>query len=181
MPSYFLERPFLTSRELGALAGDLDRIFYETSARTTFASDDETRVFHDRWIGRYLRHFPELCFVARDEVGDVVGYLVGALEDPALSPLFQDDAVLRSLAQVTARYPAHLHVNLTERARGQGIGAALVSAFCDVAREAGAPGVHVMTARGMRNVRFYEAQGFLERAVVVRGERELLFLGRDLL
>ena len=41
-------------------------------------------------------------------------------------------------------------------------------------------GVHVVTARGMRNIRFYERVGFQERGHVLWNGRELVFLARPL-
>ncbi len=60
-----------------------------------------------------------------------------------------------------------------------GIGAALIGAFADLASEAGAPGMHAVTSRGMRNVGFYLANGFEERGATTMNDRELVFLGRD--
>ena len=87
---------------------------------------------------------------------------------------------LAGFGALTARYPAQLHINLDAAWRGRGIGAKLVDAFAEMAAAAGAPGVHVVTARGMRNVGFYVANGFLERGAISIDGRELLLLGRDL-
>ena len=87
---------------------------------------------------------------------------------------------LVSLSGYEARYPAQLHVNVEEARRGQHIGAALITAFARHAEESGAPGVHVVTGRGMRNVGFYLSNGFRELGVHAAAGHELLFLGRAL-
>ena len=60
-------------------------------------------------------------------------------------------------------YPAHLHINLREGARGQRIGSQLVSAFFEHARRAGVRGVHAgVSAENLRACRFFEGLGFTE-------------------
>ncbi|MCC7252621.1 GNAT family N-acetyltransferase [Hyphomicrobium sp.] len=162
------------------LSAELDHVFFSSSARQSFASTEERAAFRERWLGRYLLHFPEYALVALDGGRHVIGYVAGSLEDPAHDPLFADLDHFAHFGALTARYPAQLHVNLDAGWRGRGIGARLVDRFAEMAREAGKPGLHVVTARGMRNVGFYLANGFVERGAVDMGERELLFLGRDL-
>lgn len=162
------------------LIADLDHVFFSSSARQSFETAEEKAVFRERWLGRYLQHFPQYAFVALDGTRRVVGYVVGSLSDPARDPLFADLTFFTHFRALTARYPAQLHVNLHADWRGLGIGARLVDAFADLARADGAPGVHVVTGRGMRNVGFYLANGFAERGTLSNDGAELLFLGRDL-
>lgn len=166
--------------ERDRLIGDIDHVFFSSSLRQSFASAEEKVEFRERWLGRYLEHFPQHAWVACDESRRVVGYLVGSLDDPARDPLFADLPFFAYFGTLTARYPAQLHVNLDAARRGRGIGARLVDAFVAQARAAGAPGVHVVTTRGARNVGFYLANGFTERGALKRGDAELLFLGRAL-
>lgn len=171
-------------RRRGLIAG-LDHVFFTSSARQSFADAAEKAAFRERWLGRYLAHYPDFALVALDGARNAIGYVIGSPNDPVRDPLFADLTFLSAFSHLTARYPAQLHVNLDEEWRGLGIGAQLVSAFSDLAREAGAPGAHAVTARGMRNVGFYLANGFLERGAALQGStdldrRELLFLGRDL-
>ena len=166
--------------EHARLTAELDHVFFSSSARQSFASAEDRAIFRERWLGRYLLHFPHYAFMALDGTRRVVGYLVGSLDDPARDPLFADLAFFQHFRELTPRYPAQLHVNLDAAWRGRGIGARLVEAFADTARAHGAPGVHVVTARGLRNVGFYLANRFEERGAVAIDGRELLFLGRDL-
>ncbi|MFL5814234.1 MAG: GNAT family N-acetyltransferase [Bdellovibrionia bacterium] len=62
------------------------------------------------------------------------------------------NSMLRSL------YPAHLHINLTEKARGNGTGRKLVETYFEALREKRVCGVHVHC--GSAPVRFYERLGF---------------------
>ncbi len=78
------------------------------------------------------------------------------------------------------RFPAHLHINLAPAFRGRGIGKALVDAFAALAAAAGAAGIHVVTGKGMRNVRFYESCGFATIGTAPWNGREVIFLGKSL-
>jgi GNAT superfamily N-acetyltransferase len=161
------------------LLSPIEAIFWETTHRIP-PSGPERDAFRERWLGRYLRGGSDVVLVAR--VGEeVAGYLVGALDNPALQQRFADvDYFRTAFAELCRQFPAHLHVNLTAAYRNVGIGARLVEAFAQAARQAGAPGMHVITGRGMRNVVFYQRCGFVERGSVRRGDGEAVFLGRAL-
>ena len=154
--------------------------FFSASATQSFASPASRAAFRQRWLGRYIEHFPECTFLALDHAGRVAGYIVGALADPALDPLFSDIGYFRTLAPLTARFPAHLHINLAADARNRGIGGRLIEAFCDHARAAGAPGVHVVTAEHSRNRSFYARLGFALEAKTTWNGQPIVFLARRL-
>jgi ribosomal protein S18 acetylase RimI-like enzyme len=158
---------------------EIDRIFFESSNTRSFDSAGAKAAFRERWLGRYLTHDPSLAYLARTENGAIVGYLVGAIEDPARAARFSDIAYFAELAQHTKRYPAHLHVNVGAEHRGAGIGSRLVERFAEDAKAAGAPGVHVVTSAGSPNVSFYSRNGFTEIARAGR-DGTLVFLARPL-
>jgi GNAT superfamily N-acetyltransferase len=140
---------------------DVDRIFFASAGRTTFADEEERGAFRERWLGRYLVHDRAHAFVARiSESGAVVGYLVGCLDDPARAERFRDISYYEGFADLTAHCPAHLHINLDPAWRSKGIGGRLVEAFADHAARHGASGVHVVTGAASRNVAFYQRCGF---------------------
>jgi GNAT superfamily N-acetyltransferase len=119
--------------------------------------------------------------VAQDPSGVVAGYLVGALEDPAEQERFADIGYFRGpFRALCRRYPAHLHINLAPAFRSRGIGARLIAAFADAAADAGARGMHVVTARDARNVRFYARCGLAELAATPWNDRQLVFLAKRL-
>ena len=162
------------------LISQIDRIFFSASATQSFASEQAKATFRERWLGRYLVHDRDHVWLARAPSGEVVGYLVGSLDDPSVTPRFGDIAYFATFAAMTARYPAHLHVNLDEKARDGGVGGLLVEAFAAQVKRAGLPGVHVVTSRAQRNVRFYNRLGFIERASLDVQGRDIVLLGRDL-
>lgn len=173
-------RRWIDVDEPAKYAPALDEIFFEASATQSFPSGAERCAFRSRWLGRYLETYPEWVYLVLASGGDAVGYLLGCLDDPARTPLFADIGYFAALASLTAEYPAQLHVNLAPVWRNRGIGGRLVEAFVADAARAGTPGVHVITSRGMRNMRFYESAGFREAGSIVWNDRELIFLARRL-
>lgn len=167
-------------RERLALADGLDSIFFQSSNTQSFANDDVRAAFRERWLGRYLAHDPQWAYVARSNNGELAGYLVGSLDDPARTPRFGDIPYFANFASLTAKYPAHLHVNLAQAYRNAGIGSLLVQRFCADAAAAGSPGVHAVTSRGSRNVGFYVRSGFHEAGCAGVGAKEVVFLAKRL-
>jgi GNAT superfamily N-acetyltransferase len=170
---------WVEQRNGAALIAGIDTIFFAAAART-FASARDRDSFRERWLGRYLVHFPEHVTLALDRYGDVVGYIVGAHTDPAEHRLFADISYFQDFAPVTKLFPAHLHINIAHEYRGFGIGRGLIELFCDAARAARLSGVHVVTGKAARNVAFYERAGFVYRACTIWNGNEIVLLGRNL-
>ena len=164
------------SRSADVARAAIDAIFFETAP---LAPADEQRrsAFHDLWLGQYLRHEPHLTWLACAGT-DIVGYLVGCHVNPATSERFVSLSYFQTFADACARFPAHLHLNLTERARGSGIGGRLIDAFAADTRAAGLAGLHVVTSATARNVGFYRRNSFVEIAATERNGAKILFLGR---
>jgi GNAT superfamily N-acetyltransferase len=166
--------------DAGSVVAQITAIFFEASATRTFESEPARAAFRERWLGRYLAHFADEAFLARQADGRVAGYLVGCLEDPARSEHFADISYFADFAALTPRFPAQVHVNLRPELRGRGIGAELIESFAAHAAAAGAPGMHAVTGEGMRNVGFYRRCGFEQVASTEWKGRRLAFLGRRL-
>ena len=172
--------PLQSVERNAALLAALDRIMFESSATRTFATPAEQARFRERWLGRYLDRHPEHAFLALTAEGRAAGYLVGAIEDPALDPHWWELSYTRDFAPLTARFPAHLHINLAPQFRSLGIGVMLIEAFADHASRHGAAGVHVVTGAQARNVGFYLRNGFAPLAHTAWNGRPLVLLGRPL-
>ena len=146
------------------LVAQVEAIFWETSART-FAPGPERDAFRERWLGRYMQggsdvvllalagdgHGGRLCRRCAGEPGRA-----GALRRHRLFPhrlRRSHEALPRAPAhQPRRRFPQPRH----RRAADRGLRRR--------ARHAGAPGMHAVTGKGMRNVGFYTRCGFVERA-----------------
>ncbi|MCB1521870.1 MAG: GNAT family N-acetyltransferase [Hyphomicrobiaceae bacterium] len=162
----------------------LDRIFFAASLTKAFTSDTARAAFRDRWLGRFLRIEPERAFLAvsgtSQKPGAILGYVAGSFDDPAQAARFADIGYFPSLAHLTARYPAHLHINLAEDARGAGLGSRLIGRFVEDARRAGCQGVHVVTGAAARNVGFYRRNGFVDAFPFAWSGTPLVMLGQAL-
>ena len=137
------------------LSAQVEAIFFEASGRT-FAPGPERDAFHERWLGRYLQGDTDVVLLALDGRETVAGYLVGALDDPSAAAalrrylLFQA-RVSRSVPALSGP-PAHQY---RARLSQPGMWALqLIEAFAARARQAGAPGMHVVTGKAgaQRNV-----------------------------
>jgi GNAT superfamily N-acetyltransferase len=162
-----------------AWLSQVEAIFFEASGRS-LAPGAERDAFRERWLGRYLDQPRDTTLIA--VMGEsVAGYLVGTLDNPANTDRFVDLAYYRcQFRPYCDRFPAHLHINLARPFRNRGIGQQLIDTFAARAAGAGATGVHVVTGKGMRNVRFYERCGFAEIGLAAFHGREVVFLGRAL-
>jgi predicted N-acetyltransferase YhbS len=67
-------------------------------------------------------------------------------------------------AELLQNFPAHLHTNLRQPYRGQGVGRELIDAFLSALSSQGVPGVHLHCGAGP--IPFYEKCGFNEAARV---------------
>ena len=130
---------------------------------------------------------PETCFILEDDVGNC-GYIVGArdsrnfeerMDREWLPPLRErypltlesdrspDAGMIRLLHtgyHVKAEadlYPAHLHIDLLERAQGQGQGKLLMHNLWTRLRQFEVPGVHLgVSKKNAGGIAFYQKLGF---------------------
>lgn len=162
------------------LRAQVDAIFFEASGRN-FVPGPEREAFHERWLGRYLQRNTDVVLLALDAEQTVAGYVMGALGDPSEQQRFDDISYFRrEFRDLCRRYPAHLHVNIAPAFRSRGLGAQLIERFAAHAREAGAPGMHVVTGKQARNAKFYARCGFSELGTAVWNDGEIVFLGKGL-
>lgn len=180
---------------------------YEICLLTADAGDDGTELYSDRampghvWAGPYVDLAPEHGFVLTDDGGDVVGYILGAVDSRAFEARLErnwwpelrrrhpepgvgerpGDRVVTYLihhppaadASVVDAYPSHLHIDLLPVAQGRGHGRRLVDTLTTSLRDAGSPGVHLgVSQRNTRAIAFYRALGF---EALVDDERHLVF------
>ena len=130
---------------------------------------------------------PENVFVAEDDEG-VAGYVVGTHDSdrfenrlerdwwPDLRARYADTtgmteadrsriaAIMRpesSPADIVARYPAHIHMNLLARLRGQRVGTRLLDLWVTQAKAAGVSGIHLGASAGNSGgIAFWTRSGF---------------------
>lgn len=152
----------------------LQDIFWETTTRTQFTSINERVAFQEKYLESYLY---QLAFVAQIE-DQVVGYIVSAPQTHPQGLYWSEHLSL--FDDLYERYPAHLHINCTEKARGHGVGSLLVTKLESELKSRGARGLHLITLAGARNVSFYQKLGFSHKVERLWGGKPLLFLGKTL-
>jgi len=150
----------------------------------------DRRMMQDVFVAYYVDREPEHLWVA-DVDGAVVGYICGSTGGSAatwgrgltafsaglrLATLrYNVDALTLRYFRRTAgavlggeyphvdlsNYPAELHINLAEAARGLGLGRKLMQACLDQMTELGLPGIHLKTTnRNAAATSLYEKMGF---------------------
>lgn len=155
-----------------------------SDARGQYSTD---RLMGDLFAAPYVTLEPEHAHVLDDGSGAAVGYVVGTADTqgfvrryraewipasglplPADPPVTQEDVMLglhhhpeRMLVPEVAAYPAHLHIDVLPQWQGHGHGRALMAAFLDGLRGAGAPSVHLgMLSTNTAARAFYDRLGF---------------------
>jgi GNAT superfamily N-acetyltransferase len=161
-----------------ALAG-IEAIFFVSAATRQFVSPDARAAFHELWLGRYLRHFPDWCFAAAGEDGAMTGYLAGAPISGA-EPVPGPDYYEQLDAALLEAYPAHIHVNVRPEMRCRGVGERLITAFRAHCRAHGVPGFHAVTAANSRASAFFAKCGLAPRPTIEWRGKRIVFLGESL-
>jgi len=160
-------------------------IFFAASARREFNSIEAREEFFWRWTHPYWKHWPEQVWLLTDKNSpantNVLGYLMGSLDTQKEVEHFHNHLPSPlTFSEHFADFPAHLHINLAEQARGQGCGSRLIQHFIQKCREKHLAGLHIITNPESRNVGFYRKNGFdSEREATYKNHR-LMFMARRL-
>ncbi len=153
----------------------VEEIFFLSTSKKTFESEEKRLNFFKRWCGDYQTHYPEEFFVVL-EGEKVLGYLSGCqdsfaalerLDVPGFS-VFKDSFLT---------FPAHLHINFHPDARGKGLGSLLVEHYMKVLKGQGIKGLHLVTSPEAMNVNFYLRLGFTHTVTKEFKGSNLYFMG----
>lgn len=167
-------RPELSSTQLL----QLKEIYFESSSRKTFASEEDKENFYGKYLGFYQKHFPEFFWVASSEQR-VLGYVAGAPRTD-LPSLYEIQPHLKTFQQFYQEFPAHLHINLHAEARGLGLGSKLLIELEKQFQQNGITGLHIMTGPDARNKNFYSRLGFDFEVTLEFQGNPILFMGKKL-
>lgn len=155
-------------------------IFFITSARTQFSSNEQKETFFRNYTSYYVEHCPSWFYVALKN-DHVVGYLSGCADSEAARPILENAIPSSALFSEWFRlYPAHLHINVDPAMHGQGLGGKLISRFMQDLKKSNVLGVHLVTAANAKNVSFYSKLGFKQLSQKTYHEAELVCLGLSL-
>ena len=149
----------------------------------SFNSDKARDALFAAYLDYYLDCESEFCFVAANDAGTPVGYVICAPDFKKYSERFFSNKLPYSakliksdpgvwlakkaetllLKKTAAEYPAHLHIDILPEGQRIGIGTALVDALKEKLRAHGVPGVFLLcSAKNEKGVNFYRKYGFKE-------------------
>lgn len=157
---------------------EVKEIFFESSTRKSFKDEAEKGAFFYKYVGFYLKHYPDYAFVAYAD--RVLGYVVGAPETLEEELLLIQPHLL-SFKDYFTEYPAHLHINCHSEARGMGVGQQLVSELLKRLEASKIKGLHIMTGADARNKSFYHRLGFTFEVIENFQGSPILFMGKSLM
>ncbi len=150
--------PFTGHGEPETLRQQLAKICLE-SAAIPVEEGEKREIFLKRWLFQYLDLFPEYAFVAVDErSGQALGYVLACPQTEVYKEKL-DQKGLDLWCDHYPEYPAHLHINCAQEARGLGLGGRLLRTLEESLSQKGISGLHLVTSEGNRNVSFYLKNG----------------------
>lgn len=156
---------------------EITEIFFESSLKKDFKDQQDKEDFFFKYLGFYLKQYPELALVAVDN--RLLGYVVASPE--SLSPELQRiQPHLKVFSASFAKFPAHLHINCHHEARGKGIGKRLMQQIELLLKERGLAGLHIMTGNDSENQNFYKKLGFHHEVKEDFQGSSILLMGKSL-
>lgn len=169
--------PFLAVQNRPEVLAEIREIFFESSTKKSFKDPAEKDAFFEKYLGFYLRSFPELVWIAQG--ARVLGYVV-ASPDSHGEELLRLQPHMQTFENLFIDYPAHLHINCHHESRGLGVGSKLIEAVIKALKEQNIVGLHIMTGPDSPNRAFYKKLGFdFESQLPFQGA-PILFMGKRL-
>lgn len=160
------------------------------------------------FVGPYLAYEPDLSLILEDEAG-ICGYALGAFDSRAFYSRYEnewrpklcarfpeptgDPAGWTRAQQVYSwyhhpdyycpepyeAYPAHLHIDLLDRAQGRGFGRRMMEQVMDILRSRGSPGAHLgVSVLNQPAFGFYLRLGFRELVRVGTETDGCIYMGK---
>lgn len=156
---------------------EMKEIFFESSTKKDFKDDAEKEAFFFKYLGYYLKSFPDLALVAVED--KVLGYVVSAPVSDG-SDLFKIQPHLQCFQGEFEKYPAHLHINCHHDSRGKGIGSKLILEMEKRLKALKITGLHIMTGPLSDNRSFYKKLGYTHSIEQNFHGSPILFMGKSL-
>ncbi len=163
------------------------------------------------FVGPYLKFEPQLALMLEDEAG-VCGYALGALDSRSFYERYEQEwrpELCKQFPEPKGKpanwtrsqtihylyhhpeyfcpepyeiYPAHLHIDLMQRAHRQGHGGRMMNELMSRMRDQGTPGVHLgMAASNDRAYQFYRKLGLVDLCRRGEGDDETIYMGKRLI
>ncbi|MCJ8277854.1 MAG: GNAT family N-acetyltransferase [Bdellovibrionales bacterium] len=162
------------------LLEDLKEVFFLTSSKKVFKSNDEKNKFYHRWLGIYLKHYPEETFYITFN-DNLVAYLLACTDtQDFINNKVDFSHKLGLFTEMYTHYPCHLHMNCHPDHQRKGLGKILMQALFSELKRKNVQGVHLLTSPDMDNVYFYRKQGFDKEQTIFDGKTQFHFMGKSL-
>lgn len=158
---------------------EVDKIFFETSTVKKFESVDAKEKFHQKYLGIYQQKHTQ-HFICALEAEEVIGYICGALDSINEKELYVSLVHFKVFEDLYAKYPAHLHINMSPKASGKGVGSKLIEKYEQHLQKSDIRGVHLITSPDARNVHFYQKNHYSFTCERSFEGHPLLFMGKNL-
>lgn len=165
----------------------LEEICFNTRTGSLLNVEDKEG-FTYRWVTNYVENFIDFCFVAEDN-NEIIGYIVSTPNTEKQEELYYNKSGINIIRTITVlenllgEYPAHLHINLTSKTRGKGVGTKLIESMENKLIESGIKGVHLgVMADNEIAVSFYKKNGFnvIKNQILDNNQGSVLFMGKIL-
>lgn len=165
----------------------LEKICLETST-DILATKKDREIFTFKWVINYLQNYPRYCFVSV-EGDDILGYIVSTPDTEKQEERYKEQSNRKIkysrevLGHILLDYPAHLHINLTSKARGKGVGSMLIKYMENNLISNGVTGVHLGVMSDKESaIGFYKKNGFkvLKKQILDSDMGSVLFMGKIL-
>jgi ribosomal protein S18 acetylase RimI-like enzyme len=153
-----------------------ENICIKTADEKLRANDRISRITAKTYCDYYIREEAKHCFVIDD--GGVQGYILCAPDYRRFKKTFRKIDV-KKIAEISVlwgifayflplgympfskKYPAHLHIDILESYRSQGMGSKMISTLTDKLKSENVPGVMLIaSSKNTEAHRFYKRNGF---------------------
>ncbi|MFZ4713402.1 MAG: GNAT family N-acetyltransferase [Bacteriovoracaceae bacterium] len=160
----------------------IKEIFFLTSSRKLFDSEELKEAFFKKWTSYYFEKRPGFIYVAIENTPElnVLGYLTIEPDSLLAKDYFKDHAHYLLFEDFYADFTAHLHINCHPDTQGKGVGSALIKRASDDLKHIGFQGLHLITSPTARNVDFYRKNGFTTERTRTLNDINYLFMGKKL-
>lgn len=154
-------------------------IFFKTSHRKTFKTDNDKEVFYQTWTSYYFKDPNSKIIIKLDENNKVKAYLMYTTDSLSACDHFESiNPSYPLFKDLYTDYPAHLHINTHPDTQGLGYGSELINSM--IASLSDINGVHLITHPTAQNVGFYKKNLFTDSIERKLNGHVYLFLGRRL-
>ena len=156
------------------------KIFFNTSEVKQFKSSQDKKEFFYKYLGHYIECYENLFYVAVEGT-DILGYVCGcpdSLSDSFFESTFR--YYKETPNKTLESFPAHLHINLSEKSQGKGVGSKLINELLAALRSLNIKGVHIYTGFDHPSINFYKKNGFRSAVSLEYNSSKILMMSKEL-